>query len=760
MRLAPWRSVRGRLLMLALAVETLMLTLLVGSSVSLLRDRMGEQAQKNAERLVPILKAALAAPLAQYDYATVQAVLDESAAVSSIDYLAVLDIHDNLVAQTGWPANVPLPPADPTFSLDQDEVRPRYDVAAPIDLSGQRFGTLRFGLDISPIVAARGRLLTQGVSIAAGELLLSAALLALLGWLITRQLSALMRASEEVAAGNATPAPVPEGNDDLGQLGAAFNRMSHSVAERIAQLTEAHDQLLRAKEAAESASRAKAAFLAAMSHEIRTPMNAILGMMQMALDARSPADLREHIRKAHLAAGHLLGIVNDILDFSKIEAGKLPIDRTAFDLRALAGELADVFAPLATEKGLHFGMFVAADVPPAVWGDPLRVRQILHNLIGNALKFTSAGSVEVALEAVSADSDRHYRIRGTVRDTGVGIAPEDRGQLFAPFTQADASTTRRYGGTGLGLAICKRLAKAMGGEIDLVSAPGAGSVFWFELPFDAAPVDAIERPVPAMPRHVGSLAGRRILLVEDNRLNQEVALHFLRKVGIETVVAENGAQALDIVAGEAFDLVLMDCQMPVMDGYEAAKRLRASGHGLPILAMTANALAGDRERSLEAGMNDHLTKPIVQDVLYSALTRWLAPDAATMPSGDTGTRCAADVKSTVAEPVIDSPTAIANLAGDEDLYREVVRLFLVDVGTQDSTLEIALTAGDLVSARRVAHTVKGTAASVGAGALHAAAFALEKACAAGDALDAPWEEFRRRKEDAVAALKGYLASAT
>ncbi|MCX8017108.1 MAG: ATP-binding protein, partial [Rhodocyclaceae bacterium] len=619
MRFAPWRTLRGRLLILALVVEATMLSILVGNGISLLGERMGEMARRHAGQLTPVLKAALIAPLAQYDYATVQAVLDESVAVQGIEYAAVLDIHQQVVALSGWPKGQPLPTPDETFRLDKAERPPRYDVAEPITVAGQRLGFLRFGLDLSPIILAREALLTRGALIALAELVLSAGLLILLGGLTTRQLVALTRASNALAAG--LPAQAPEGEDDIGRLGASFNAMVRAVNERIAELTAAHEELSRAKHAAEAASEAKAAFLATMSHEIRTPMNAILGMIELAREARSPAELEETIGKAQRAARHLLALIDDVLDFSRIEAGRLALERVAFAPRALAAELSELFQPQAREKGLEFRFTIDAAIPTALWGDPLRLRQVLMNLIGNAIKFTAEGQIAVALEVVDAKADG-LRLRASVRDTGIGIAPQAQARLFTAFSQADHSTTRRFGGTGLGLAISKRLVELMGGTIGFESEVGRGSRFWFEWSCQIAPAAAVARAEtdkgPACATPLG-LDGRRVLVVEDNAMNQEVVRRFLAKMGVAATVVANGAEALACLGRERFDLVLMDCQMPVMDGYEATRRLRAAGFKQPIIAMTAHALVGDREKSLAAGMNDYLTKPLGFAALQAAL---------------------------------------------------------------------------------------------------------------------------------------------
>ncbi|MFC5300855.1 ATP-binding protein [Azospira restricta] len=560
------------------------------------------------------------------------------------------------------------------------------------------------------------------------------------------------------AAGELPPSPYRE----IGELTEGFNR----VVRRITDEAAAHEAELRqAKEVAEEGTRAKSAFLANMSHEIRTPMNAIIGMSHLALQTPLDAAQRNYIEKVHGAAENLLAIINDILDFSKIEAGKLDIERVAFDPRALAADLADFFAAVAADKGLHFRIDPAAGLPPALWGDPLRLRQVMLNLVGNALKFTPRGEVVASFAPLAGATDGRIRLRFTVRDTGIGIAPDAQAKLFQSFVQADGSTTRLYGGTGLGLAISRRLVELMGGEIGVVSTPGAGSTFWFELACDIAPASAL--PAPAARAGIaiaGSLAGCRVLLVDDNPLNQEVAEHFLRKAGIEPTLATNGIEALAALERQRFDIVLMDCQMPVMDGYEATRRIRADARfdRLPVIAMTANALIGDRERSLAAGMNDHLTKPLQADVLYPTLLHWLVGSTDPMPLPPSLAAAPQAAPADGAAARLDTAAAIRNLGGDRALYRQIVPTFLDDLAEQLAGLDAALAAGDFGGARRAAHSVKGMSASVGAERLRRDAQALENACAAADAaaVAAAAPPFRSEAEAVGVAMRDYLAADT
>ena len=424
-----------------------------------------------------------------------------------------------------------------------------------------------------------------------------------------------------------------------GYIVAGYTRDLREQKAMLAAMHKKEDELRLARDLAEKNAKAKSEFLANMSHEIRTPMNAILGMMHLLGGTEMNAKQRGYVDQAEHSAKLLLRIINDILDFSKIDAGRMEMETVRFSLRKLTGNVHEMATGQARAKSLALRVTIDPDVPDAVMGDPLRLEQVLLNLTSNAVKFTHKGSVDIRVlpdsSAGIAETGK-IRLLFEVRDTGIGMTREQVAGLFTPFTQADTSTTRKYGGTGLGLAISRSLVELMDGMIWCESRPNEGSTFSFAVTFtlpdedQASSGNAVnaglpeEAPVSEGAENTGSIADMRVLLAEDNDINQIIAVELLEAEGVAVKAVSTGIEALEALKQDAFDLVLMDIQMPEMDGLTATSLIRTDPQykDLPIIAMTAHAMAGDREISIDSGMNDHLTKPIDPDLLYAALKRW------------------------------------------------------------------------------------------------------------------------------------------
>jgi signal transduction histidine kinase/DNA-binding NarL/FixJ family response regulator/HPt (histidine-containing phosphotransfer) domain-containing protein len=540
-----------------------------------------------------------------------------------------------------------------------------------------------------------------------------------------------------------------------GLVAMAFVRRINQANRR---LERAVDQMRAAKDEAERASRAKSEFVSRMSHELRTPLNAIIGFADL-LEAEplSPSH-KSYVGLINSSGRHLMELINAVLDHAKIEAGSLTLEEIAFDFPATIEAVKDIIAERATSKGLEFVASIAPDLPKFVRGDPTRLRQVLINLLVNAVKFTEQGSVELRV------APEDGRIFFSVRDSGIGMDEESLARLFQAFTQGDDSITRRYGGTGLGLIISKELIQAMGGAIEVESAPGVGTCFWFWLPLQAAPApeqSAGGSAQTGMPAIASRVAGR-VLLVDDNRVNQQLAAAMLDRLGLPHDMADNGAEALLRLNGTRYALVLMDMEMPEMDGVAATRHIREREDRegtprLPIVAMTANALREDKERCLAAGMDGYIAKPISRKALQDELFRLFAGTSPPLPAGVAAVEPAKEAavagpNESVDKPVFDHAAALERI-GDAEVLQNVAAMFVASAPTDIRALEAALATGDWLALRRVAHTLKGLFATFAASDGEQAARELELSAGfADDAHGDTCAELTARVRDHVNAL--------
>ncbi|WP_181265787.1 ATP-binding protein [Pseudomonas aeruginosa] len=625
-------DIRTRMLAISLGPALLLTLLLTAyftySRLQDLRQELTHTGQLIADQLAPAAEYGVIAGNTPVLQKLLQATLD----TPHVRFIEVRDRNDNILVYVEQLPGA-LQNAAPIDIFHSTIQRQRIALASDPLLDGASEGDGQSGEDyLGRVVVGMSN---DAFSQRQQEILLKAALLAafalILTFLVARRLaqrlsapiSTMGQAVEAIQSGDyKTSLPILD-DGEIGDLARHINNLASGLDRASREQEQAISQLISAREEAEQANRAKSDFLAMMSHELRTPMNGVLGMLQLLETTEQTREQAEYTALATESTEHLLKVINDILDFSRIERSALELECIPFNLLELVQGSALVFQHSAQQRGLALELQIQAGLENIeVCGDPTRIRQILVNLLGNALKFTEEGAIHLSLEWQALDHDVLW-LTCAVHDSGIGISPERLEHMFDAFQQADSSISRRYGGTGLGLAIARTLAERMGGTLQAESKEGSGSTFTLEipLPFQQSPAHRQQAAGDAAP----VAAGQEILLVEDNPVNQTVIEAMLRSLGYRVTLVADGIQAVRSAERQRYDAILMDCRLPVLDGYSATREIRAQENGrqVPIIALTANALQGDRENCLQAGMNDYLAKPFKRAELQRILQRWI-----------------------------------------------------------------------------------------------------------------------------------------
>ncbi|SMF01423.1 ATP-binding protein [Pseudobacteriovorax antillogorgiicola] len=590
-------------------IEFVLVVILVGKNLFNLREQGEQELTDRAHTIAKLFTTIAKDAVISYDLATLQDYVEQ---ITINDDVLYARIHSSQGVLAQWGQRQQLDKTfqeDSSFESVQDGV---FDVKAVIHQGKKTFGVVELGISMAAFEQRYTEAKNQAISIAVMGLSLSALFSFLLGTILTGRLKDIREASRSIAQGNWDIHISERGHDELSETAQAFNYMSRSLRHTVTDL-----KVQMAK--ADKANQAKSLFLANLSHEIRTPLNSIIGLTSLIKNEASYEG--DKIHKIEMSSQALLAQVNDILDFSKIEAGEFTLDKTNFNIKSLLEDTASIYKESIQSKGLDYKVKVHESLDCFVVSDMYRLRQVVNNLLSNALKFTSRGFIEVHSKTLKQDATS-ITFEVSVRDTGIGIPTAKLEQLFKPFSQADISTTRRFGGTGLGLSICKEIVSFLGGELTVSSAHKVGSNFSFAITVlkgEAPPVEDVRREEATAPL--------RILVVEDNEMNQDLMASLLDSLGHEADFAENGLVATEKFKESSYDLVFMDCQMPVMDGFTSADKIRsyeidANRDPVPIIALTANALAKDRQRCIDIGMNDYVSKPVTIDTIRGVIANY------------------------------------------------------------------------------------------------------------------------------------------